>query len=184
MSTEPMRAAKRPVAPGFLTVLGVIWALLLIVVAAICIRDALVAFGALGGQPWIVSVTQALDGTVATLWMYVIGAVCMVLGLFLLAAAIKPRPRRGIEVAADTGVLVSTSAVRRLASSAARDVDGVDSASVAASRKRVTVDASILSSTQADQVRADVSGAVSDRLSALRKPPRVRVKAKSIGGEQ
>lgn len=182
--TEPMRPAKRPVSAGLLTVLGVIWALLLIALAVVCIRDALVGFGALSGQPWITGVTDALDGTTATNWMYVIGAGCVLVGLFLLVAAIKPRPRRGIEVEADTGVLLSTAAVRRLASSAAREVDGVDTASVTASRRKVTVDATILSSTQADEVKANISQAVSDRLWALRKAPAVRVRAKTTGGDQ
>jgi hypothetical protein len=182
-AAEPMPAAKRPVAAGLLTVLGVIWALALIALAVICVRDALVAFGALGGEPWINSVTETLDGLSATRWMYLIGAVCVVLGLFLLVAAVKPRPRRGIHLEADTTVLVSTSAVRRLASSAAGEVDGVDKSSVTASRKRVTVDAAVLSTARAEEVEANISSAVSDRLSALRENPQVRVRTKSVGGD-
>lgn len=182
--SEPMRAAKRPVAAGFLSVLGVIWSLLLIALAVVCVRDALVGFGTLSGEPWINSVTDSLDGTFATNWMHVIGGVCIVVGLLLLAAALRPRPRRGIKIEADTSVLVSASAVRRVASSAAGDVDGVDTVSVSASRTRVTVDATILTSAQVDEVKANISEAVSDRLSALRDSPQVRVRAKSIGGDQ
>ncbi|MDQ3615769.1 MAG: alkaline shock response membrane anchor protein AmaP [Actinomycetota bacterium] len=181
---QPMSAAKRPVAAGLLSVLGVVWALLLLALAVVCLRDALVAFGALGGRPWINSVTSWLDGTTATNWMYLIGAVCVLVGLLLLVAALKPRARRGIEVEADTGVLISKSAVRRLASSAARQVDGVDTASATAGRRRVTVDATILASSQVDEVKADISDAVGDRLEALRKDPQVRVRARASGGRQ
>jgi tetrahydromethanopterin S-methyltransferase subunit C len=130
----------------------------------------------------IKGVTDALNGTTAANWIFAIGVACALLGLLLLAAAVKPRPRRGIEIEASTGVLISKPAVRRLASSAARGVDGVDTVSVTASRKLVTVDVAILPGAPADQVGADVIEAVADRLSALRESPEVRVRTNSIGG--
>jgi len=179
---DPLRAAQRPVAAGVLTLLGVLWSLLVIALAVVCIRDTLVALGALGGEPWIKGVTDTLDGTTATNWIFAIGVACALLGLLLLWAAVKPRPRRGIEIEADTGVLVSKPAVRRLASSAAREVDGVDMVSVTASRKTVTVDAAILPGAPVDEVRANISEAVTDRLSALRERPEIRVRTNGVGG--
>jgi len=179
-----MRAARRPISAGFLSVMGIIWSVLVIALAVVCIRDALVALDAVGGRPWITGVTEWLDGTQATRWMYAIGVGCILLGLLLLVLAVKPRPRRGIAVEAQTGVLVSKSALRRLASSSARDVDGVDTVSVSASRKWVKVDATVLSSSRVKEVEAAMAGAVIERLSALRDKPGIRVRARSIGGEQ
>lgn len=181
---EPMRPAKRPVSSGLLSVLGVIWGLLLVALAVICIRDALVGFGALSGKAWIATATNTLDGTTSGRWMYAVGAVCVVVGLLLLGLAIKPRRRQGIEVEATTSVLVSRWAVRRLATAEARDMDGVDTASASASRKRVTVEATILASSQAESLKSDIAEAVTRRLSALRTVPRVGVRVTSIGDDQ
>lgn len=183
-SQQPLPAAQRPIAAGLLSVLGVTWSLLLLVLGVICIRDALLEFGAVTGSSWIAGVANSLDGTFATRWMYVIGALCCLIGLFLLAAAIKPRPRRGIEVEAETGVLISKSAVERLAASAAGDVDGVDTVSASASRGRVSVNAAVLSATNADEVRSDITKAVEERLGPLRRKPQVRVRTKITGEDR
>jgi hypothetical protein len=181
---DPMRAARRPISAGFLSVMGIIWSVLVIALAVVCIRDALVALDAVGGRPWITGVTEWFDGTLATRWMYAIGIGCIVLGLLLLIPAVRPRPRRGIEVDAQTSVLVSKSALRRLATSSARDLDGVDTVSVRASRTWVKVDATVLSSSRVKEVEAAIAGAVIDRLSSLRDKPGIRVRATSVGGEQ
>lgn len=182
--SRPLPAAKRPVSAGLIAVLGVVWSLLLLALAVVCIRDALVLFGAVSGKPWITAVTRNLDGTTATGWVLAIAIGCILLGLLLLLVGLKPRRQHGIELQAETGVLVSRSAVRRVASSAAREVDGVDTASATASRRRVSVDATVLSSSAAADLEGNISRAVEARLSALRTPPTVRVRTTSIGGDQ
>jgi len=62
-------------------------------------------------------------------------------------------------------------------------VPGVVSASTSATRRTVTVKATTTARDSAE-VRTAVTDAVGDRLSALRRAPRVKVKARYIGGSQ
>lgn len=176
-------SARGQGAGGSLAALGVLWALVLLALAALCVRDALVGFTVLGGKPWIATVTRSAAGITANVWAYPIGGACIVVGLVLLLLALKPQTRRGIDLEAQLRVLISKAAVRRLASASARDVEGVDTASAAASRKRVSIEATILSDNEADKTKASIKEVVGARLSGLRTTPTVRVKTTSIGAD-
>lgn len=111
---SPMPAAKRPVSAAILSVLGVIWSVLLIAVAVVCLHDALVAFGVLNGRAWIANRRRGSRRHPGAGWLSVVGVLCVLVGLFLLFVALKPRRRKGIEVEAAAGPVEQPRGVRPL----------------------------------------------------------------------
>jgi hypothetical protein len=102
-----------------------------------------------------------------------------VLGLWLVLTALRPRRRTAIALDARTGVFLRPRDVAELARNAARDVDGVTSAKVTAGRRKVAV---VARATARDGVEQKITQAVTIRLQALTKAPRVRVTVKTDGG--
>ncbi|MDJ0393665.1 hypothetical protein QMK17_10020 [Rhodococcus sp. G-MC3] len=75
------------------TGIAVVLALLLCVAGVIVGRDALIAFGAVTGSPWIgPALNSIVDLTVQT-WMLPVGIAVGVVGLVLVVAALLPRSR-------------------------------------------------------------------------------------------
>jgi len=178
-SRAPMAAAKPPVGVGPVPVVGAVLALVLVAVGVAGIRDALVAIGAVEGEPWIDSVVDTVDGWQPQFWLVPAGIALVLLGLWLLLAALRPRPRTGVAVRAETGVFLRTGDVERLAARAASDVDGVLSARSSATRRTVEVRVAVTGGANtADRVRT----AVQDALQPLESIPTVQVKTTGSGG--
>ncbi len=175
----PMAAAKPPVGIGPLPFIGAVLALVVVALGVVGIRDSLVPLGAVEGEPWIDSVAGTVDGWQPQLWLVPLGIASVLLGLWLLLAALRPRPRTGIAVRAETGVFLRTGDVERLAARAASDVDGVLSARSSASRRKVDVRVRVTGgSATGDRVRT----AVQDALQPLEIMPTVQVKTAGAGG--
>lgn len=171
---KPPPAAKTPVGPGTISALGLLWSALLLGVGVVGVQAALVAAGVLTGTAWLTWVIQQVDGLAPAGWMLPVGVVLVVLGLWLLWAALRPRPRTAVALTAATGVFLKPRDLSRLAVAAADQVDGVQDAKATASRGKVSLRiVSTGASTVADEVRA----AVTERLAALEKPVKVTVRA-------
>jgi len=176
----PMTAAKPPVGVGPVPFIGAVLALVLVALGVAGIRDALVALGAIEGEPWIDSVVDTMDGWQPQFWLVPAGIALVLLGLWLLLAAFRPRSRTGVAVRAETGVFLRTGDVERLAARAAGDVDGVLSARSNASRRKVEVRVAVTGgSATGDRVRT----AVQDALQPLEHAPTVQVKTDGTAGE-
>lgn len=173
----PMAAAKAPIGPGGISLVGLVLALLVVGLGVIGVQAALVISGALSGSSWFDSVVSQIDGASAQGWMVPAGVVLALVGLWLLVLAIKPRPRTAVAVQAETGVFLRPRDLARIAVSAADGVGGVEDAHASASRGRVTVS---VTTTGEDHGVADaVEAAVSQRFAALQKPARVDVRMKA-----
>ena len=135
-------------------------------------RSALLTSGVLTGNAWLAPAGRSASGLAAASWMVPVGAVLVLFGLWLLVAALQPRPRTATTVTSETGVFLRLKDVSRLAQTAAEQVDGVLAAGVSATRRRVRVR---VRGTGAGEVSENVSAAVSRRLSALDSPPTVNV---------
>lgn len=177
----PMARAKTPVGVGLIPLLGVLWAVALVALGAIAIRDALAHAGAISGQPWITRALDATDDRSAADWMVAVAVGCLIVALWLAKQAVTPRPRNEARVSADTGVFIDAKSLRRLAEACARDVDGVDTASARAKPRSVTLTATTTPD-QADEVKRRVADSVRSRLAPLAKAPRVRVRIATVGG--
>ncbi|WP_432545636.1 DUF6286 domain-containing protein [Kineococcus sp. SYSU DK004] len=168
---ERLQDAGQPTGAGRVGVLGPVLAVLLLAVAAVLAREALVTWGTVGGQPWVPAAVDAADGLAPSPALAAVGVVLVLVGLWVLATGFARRSRRAVAVTSAPGVHVTTRDVARLASGAARSVDGVLSASSSASRRTVTV---TVDATSGD-VRTRVEDAVRSGLRSLDPQPRVRV---------
>lgn len=178
----PLPRAKTPVAIGQAAGLGVLWSLLLIALGVVAVRDALVHADTLDGQPWTEQALGFFDARTAGDWLIPVAVLCLLVAGWLLVAALKPRPRSEARLQATTGVFLTKSSLRRLAASAAGDVDGVDTADARVTLSRVRVSATTTPD-QAEAVQIGVETAVTQRLSALVEPPRVDVRVTTTGGQ-
>lgn len=177
-SPPPIPAAKTPVGPGVVTVVGLVFAVLVIAVGVVGVHDALVGAGAAAGTPWIDTVVKALNGLRPAFWLVPVGAALVLLGLWLLLTALRPRPRTAIALKARTGVFLRPSDVATLARSAAQNVDGVTSAKVTASPRKIAVAAR----TTTGGLQQNIAQAVTTQLRTLVSEPTVRVTIKTDGG--
>lgn len=172
-------AAKAPVGPGVVSLLGLLAAAVVTGLGVVAGHDALAWSGIVSGDPWTRQLVRAVDGRGASPWLVPIAVVLVLLGLWLLVLALRPRPRPATQLRAQTGVYLRTRDVARLARGAAESVGGVLSADTQASRRAVDI---VLRTTGDDATQAAVQEAVTHRLSALDRSPTVTVKVR--GDEQ
>ena len=178
---DSVPVAERPMTPGPLSYLGILWSLLLIGLGAVGIRDALVYADVIDGDPWVESLAKSVDKVSPADWMVAAGVGAILVGVVLVVVALRPRPRTALRVQARTGIFISPKGIARLAEGTAERVNGVDTAEAAATLKRVTVTISTWSETP-DELQEVVAQAVRNRLSRLAAPPPVRVELHKAGG--
>lgn len=156
--------------------IGLVLAVLLVALGLVLAHDALVRLDVLGGRDWITSAADAAGTVTPGPGVAVVGGLVALLGLLLLVGALRPRRRRGAPVSDGNGQYLLPVDVARLASAAARRVDGVLDASTTATAGTVTVTAR---TTGSGATAAAVQDAVRDALAVLERTPRVRVRARA-----
>lgn len=173
-------AAKQPVGTGQAAWIGQLVALVLIVVGVVGIREAALAVGWTSGSSWVESLARRADhGYGRSGWLVPIGIVAVVLGVWLVVVAVRPRPKKTLALASGTGVFLTRRGIQNLVHRCADDVDGVTAVQVDASRRRVVVR---VTATDPGSVGPAVTAAVTQRLQALTNPPTVAVKTRREGG--
>lgn len=172
---KPLDPARRPTGAGRAGVVGLVLAVLLLALAAALGREALVAGGAVAGALWTPAVLDGIDGLAPTPALALVGLVVALLGLWLLVTAFARRSRRAVAIQGRPSATTSTHDVARLATGAARRVDGVLTASSRAGRRSVDVSVKATSKAVAPAVEQAVAGA----LQALAPRPRVRVRVQA-----
>jgi len=177
----PLNAAKPSVSTGLLPLLGTVLAIGVIALGVVGVREGLVHSGAVSGELWFDRSATYLDDKRPESWFYPVGALVVLVGVGLVLMALRPRSRKEVPLKANTGIFISKGSVQRLAESAASNVDGIDTVTASASSSRVTVDATTVTTDHAD-TRSRVESAVSHALSALEKPPTIRVRLENTGG--
>lgn len=170
-----MRAAQQKSGAGRVGFVGPLMAVLLTAIGVVLLHDAIARTDSRPGRTWIAAINDSLDGLTAEWWMIPLGLVVALIGVWLIVTALRPRSRKTLAVTSQTGVFLRTGDIARLASAAADDVDGVLSASSVASRRKVSVTVE----SDRDQIADLVRDAVTERLSALQKPPAVKVRVRS-----
>ncbi|WP_328291473.1 DUF6286 domain-containing protein [Kineococcus sp. NBC_00420] len=177
-ATQPaaMRAATQKSGSGAIGVVGPLLAILLLALGVLLLRDALVAAGIFSGKQWASSAVSGLQGFAPVWWLIPVGVVVVLIGVWLVVTALRPRSRKTLPLTSQTGVFLHTRDVARLASGAAADVDGVLGVSSTATRRKVTVSVQATGhGSGGSGLRESVEAAVTERLSALQSPPRVAV---------
>ncbi|GAA2746954.1 hypothetical protein GCM10009868_34450 [Terrabacter aerolatus] len=159
------------------------WAVVLgIVVAAaglLLLRDAAVAVGLLGGTPVTTPLVDRLRSVGPQAWYVPVGVVVALVGLWLVAAALRRRPRRDLAVGDSSLVWLTPSAAAAIARASAAGVDGVVEARATAGRRSVRVTAR--TTTRDPEVGSRITSAVEQSLRGLAPVPKVRVTTRAMG---
>lgn len=174
-----MGSARQRTGAGPVGVVGPVLAVLLLALGLLLLRDALVTAGALSGAAWLPAAAESLRGFAPAAWLVPVGVVLALVALWLIVTALRPRSRKTLPLTSSTGIFLHTRDIARLASGAARDVDGVLEASTSASRSTVKVAVTATG----DDVQAAVTTAVTDALRPLQKAPRVVVRTRTAHQE-
>jgi hypothetical protein len=117
MSSIP---AKKPVAAPVAAIAGVIAALAVIAVGAVGIRDTLVSVGALDGPSWLEWLFDKAEVLKPVDWMIPAGIGAVLIGLWFLFAALRPRKRTHKPVG-DAGVWIRNRDVTRVTTAAVEE---------------------------------------------------------------
>ncbi|MEZ0163275.1 DUF6286 domain-containing protein [Kineococcus sp. LSe6-4] len=181
--TRPLAPASAPTGAGRIGVVGPVLAVLLLALAVVLGREALVSWGTLSGSSWLAPAADGLDGLRRTAPVVpVAGVVAVVVGVWLLLTAVARRSRhalslRGTGSGADSGagsgagVSTTTHDLARLATTTASGTDGVLKASSSATRRSLEVRVHATS----PDVRARLEQSLEDLVAGLDPRPRVKL---------
>ncbi|CAN5338320.1 hypothetical protein BH11ACT6_BH11ACT6_00160 [soil metagenome] len=175
--SDPTESAKAPLAPPAATGTAIVLAAGLIALGVVAGREALLDSGLINGTPWITTALDAADGATAPPWLLPAGVVVAVVGVLLVWAAIKPRKRthRPLRVA-DTWI--SRGDVARVARVAAERNTGVSSVSTSGAGRSLTLTVVPLAGFDTEEVEQSVKAEVTQALSSLTTPPRLKLRIK------
>ncbi|GAA1594074.1 hypothetical protein GCM10009804_58320 [Kribbella hippodromi] len=166
-------AAKKPVAVPAASTVGVIAAIAVTAVGAVGVRDTLVATGAMTGESWLGWLFGKTEVLKAADWMIYAGAASLLIGLWILIAALKPRRATHLALGeSHSGVWIRGRDAARLATDTARGIDSVTSAMATAKGRKLRIKATALA--DAERVHDELTAAVAQRLNAVTPEPRVR----------
>lgn len=169
--------ARPPVLAPRAALPSALLALALVGVGVVAVRDALVWTGALGGTPWLTSTADAVSGATPSPVVLVGGVVAVLLGLWFVVAALRPRPHPFLPVTAGSDVWMRSADVARVARTAASRTGGVSQVATSTSRRSVTV--AVTGRTGTSDLEGPVRTHVEAALAPLAAPPRVRVRMKA-----
>ncbi|WBQ04672.1 DUF6286 domain-containing protein [Kribbella sp. CA-293567] len=170
-----MNKAKRPVRTPAVVPVGVIAAVALGLLGAAAVRDALQALDVVQGDSWSGWLAERLKLVEPADWMLPAGIAAVLIGLWFLVAALKPRRTTQWQVG-DSAVWIRPQDAARLAAGAASELGSVLSATTSAGRRRITVKA--VTTTDGAHVGEELTTAVTSRLAPLSRPPRIRTRVR------
>lgn len=172
--------AKPAVGTGATPLVAQLLALAIVVLGAVGIEEALVRWGWISTSSWTSAVVDAGDGIDhGNALVLVVGIVAILLGLLLLVVALRRRPRRGLQVAANTNVDLRSRDLETMSRLLLGGPGAVTDARVKASRRKVAVRVvSGADDDQVDAVRDDVRERLQPLLTSLERTPRLKVTVK------
>lgn len=174
-----------PVAAPAAGYVGTLIALLVLGAGVIALRDAAVFAGWLDGQPFTSTLIDGIDGLTVQWWTSPVGIVAILLGLWWTYAALRPRRRTAVAVAADTSVWIAPADLARIATTAAETVPGVLQARTSASLRKITVTAETTAAdgnTVGAQLKSAISTAITEHLGTLlASAPKITVRTRTGG---
>ncbi|QOR70910.1 hypothetical protein IM660_00895 [Ruania alkalisoli] len=177
-SADVPRLAAAPGAsnrPG-LRVAVVLVLLVLVGVAALLSQHALAAWAVIPDPSWLEHGIELISAQ--SRWVPIVAAAAVALGVLLLVLA-WPRRQRVHRLSAAPALHLRTVDLARLASAAAREVDGVLAATTTVSGRRIRVH---VTATGLDGISEDVHAAVQRRLALVAGSFRIRPQVRTPDG--
>ncbi|MDX1890723.1 DUF6286 domain-containing protein [Mycolicibacterium sp. 050158] len=177
-AATPLTPAKAPVAAPAAGYVGTLIAVLLLGLGVVGLRDGAVAAGWLDGMSWTASTVGWLDGLSFAGWMIPVGVVAVLIGVWSVLSALRPRRRTATAVNAQSSVWIGPADLARLATAVAEDVPGVLRARSTATLRKITVTAHTTGGSGATGIDAAVADSVRHAVAILREPVKVRVRTR------
>lgn len=176
-TAEPaLAAAKAPVGTGASPWLALLMALALIALGGVGIQEALVRSGALAQSSWTRTAVDSADGISSETWMLPVFVAVALMGVLLLVAALKPRPRRTLTLDATTGVYLRTGDLGRMVGDLLEGAEGVTDVASRVGQRRLRLTATTLAPKDRNAALAgDLRERLEPLLRALKSPPKVTV---------
>lgn len=177
VAEDAMRAGKAPVGTGSSPLFAQLIALALICTGVVGVQSLLVSFGAVAGPSWISWTIEAANGIRGgSAAVLAAGITAIVLGVLLLPVVFKRRPRKGVELSANTGVHLRPRDLARIAESALDGADAVTGVHVKATRRQIRIAATTVAGKDGNTaVVEDIRTRLHPALAALERQPRVKV---------
>ena len=177
---------RGPVAVPAAGYVGTLIALLVLGAGVIAVRDAAVFAGWLDGQPFTTTVIDGIDGLTVQWWTSPVGIIAIVVGLWWIYAALRPRRPNAVAVSADTSVWIAPADLARIATAAADAVPGVLSARSSAGLRKITVTAHTTADadtgTEGQQLKSAIAAAITDAIEPLlASTPKIVVRTRTGG---
>lgn len=177
--TDPVRANTPRAVPAAVPA-AIVTAIGALGLAFVCARELLIAHDRIGGAPWVRNTVEWASRLHWSDWIIPAIVAAVALGLVLLAAALKPRPRTHLALRTTPGetpvVWTRPRDLARASSSLARSVAAVQTARTAVDRRHVTV-TTHATGDPAD-VDATVRTAVAPVIALLDDDRRVRIRTR------
>ncbi|WP_061007355.1 DUF6286 domain-containing protein [Mycolicibacterium mucogenicum] len=172
---------RSPVAAATARYVAVALALVVMLGGAVSLREAGIELGWVDGAPWIGAAITALNGLRSQWWMVPAGAVALILGLWLVVVAVRPRRKTVVAVDAAGSVWMRPRDVARLASHAASCVPGVEVLNSAATRRKVTMYVGITGMESDAAAKGSIAAAVGSATEILVPTPKIVVRIGTSG---
>lgn len=172
---------RSPVAAATARYVAVALALVVMLGGVVSLREAGIELGWVDGTPWIGAAITALNGLRSQWWMVPAGAVALILGLWLVVVAVRPRRKTVVAVDAAGSVWMRPRDVARLASHAASCVPGVEVLNSAATRRKVTMYVGITGIESDAAAKGSIAAAVGSATEILIPTPKIVVRIGTSG---
>jgi len=172
---------RSPVAAATARYVAVALALVVMGGGVVSLREAGVELGWIAGTPWIGAAITALNGLRSQWWMMPAGAIALLLGVWLVVVALRPRRKTVVAVDTAGSVWMRPRDVARLASHAASCVPGVEVLNSAATRRKVTMYVGITGDESDTAAKGAIAAAVGSATEILIPTPRIVVRIGTSG---
>jgi hypothetical protein len=172
---------RAPVAAATARRIAVVLALVLLIVGVVALREAGVVLGWVAGTPWIAAAVTAVNGLHSHWWMVPAGGAAVVVGLWMVVMALKPRRKTVVAVDAAGSVWMRPRDVARLASHAACTVPGVEVLNSAATRRKVTLYVGLTGVESDVAAKGAIAAVVGSATEILIPTPRIAVRIGTSG---
>lgn len=143
-------------------ILGAVIGIALLVLCGVAVRDLVLEAGWIDGDPWLGHAAHWSSETAWTSWMWAAAIACIVIGLVLLVAAMKPRRATHLRLTDHDVLWTRRVDVARRCSAAAQAVAGVDHATTVVTRRKAKCTVIARDSVDRDRVRTVVEEVVGD----------------------
>jgi hypothetical protein len=172
---QPMPGAKAPVGTGLSPLWALLMALILVGLGVLLIQDALARSGMLEQTSWTRNPAEAADGTDRPGWVWPAIPVLVVLGVVLAVLVLKPRPRRGLVLAAAPRGYPGAG-LSRMVDNLLVEVEGVADVTSRITGGKLQVAVSTLAPESEDELlEAELRTRLEPLLATLRSPLRVDI---------